>query len=43
LNRHLAAAIEAALGDADTANLLTEISRGVDRQLWLVESHAIPK
>ncbi|RBP18340.1 starvation-inducible DNA-binding protein [Roseiarcus fermentans] len=32
-----------ALGDADTADLLTEISRGVDHQLWLVESHAVPK
>ena len=33
----------AAIGDADTADLLTEISRGVDHQLWLVESHAVPK
>ena len=33
----------AALGDADTADLLTEISRGVDHQLWLVESHSAPK
>ena len=32
-----------ALGDADTADLFTEIPRGVDDQLWLVESHAIPK
>ena len=31
------------IGDADTADLLTEISRGVDHQLWLVESHAVPK
>lgn len=28
-----------AFGDADTADLFTEVSRGVDRQLWLVESH----
>jgi starvation-inducible DNA-binding protein len=33
----------AAIGDADTADLLTQISRGVDHQLWLVESHAVPK
>jgi starvation-inducible DNA-binding protein len=30
-------------GDADTANLFTEISRGVDQQLWFVESHIAPK
>lgn len=29
-------------GDVNTADLLTEISRGVDRQLWLVESHVAP-
>jgi len=28
-----------AYGDADTSDLFTEISRGIDRQLWLVESH----
>jgi starvation-inducible DNA-binding protein len=33
----------AASGDADTADLFTEISRGIDQQLWLVESHAAPK
>jgi starvation-inducible DNA-binding protein len=27
-------------GDADTADLFTEISRGVDQQLWLVSSNA---
>jgi starvation-inducible DNA-binding protein len=32
----------AAVADADTADLFTEISRGVDHQLWLVESHAAP-
>jgi starvation-inducible DNA-binding protein len=27
------------LGDADTADLFTEVSRGLDRSLWLRESH----
>ena len=31
------------LGDADTADLFTEISRGVDHQLWFVESHRPPQ
>lgn len=26
-------------GDADTADLFTEVSRGVDKQLWFVEAH----
>jgi starvation-inducible DNA-binding protein len=38
-----AALLVAENGDADTADLLTQISRGVDRQLWLVESHNHPK
>jgi starvation-inducible DNA-binding protein len=29
----------AAYGDADTADLFTEVSRGIDHQLWFVESH----
>jgi starvation-inducible DNA-binding protein len=29
----------AALGDADTADLFTEVSRGVDKLLWKVEAH----
>ncbi|MBX6421403.1 MAG: DNA starvation/stationary phase protection protein Dps [Nevskia sp.] len=35
------AAIEAAnrLGDASTADLFTEISRGLDKSLWLLEAH----
>lgn len=34
-------AIDAAdeLSDADTADLFTEISRGVDKNLWFVEAH----
>ncbi len=30
-------------GDAETADLFTEIARGVDQQLWLVESHVGPQ
>ena len=30
-------------GDLDTADLFTEISRGIDLQLWFVESHGVPK
>ena len=29
----------AKLGDADTADLFTEISRGIDKDLWFVEAH----
>jgi starvation-inducible DNA-binding protein len=29
-------------GDVDTADLFTEVSRGIDRQLWFVESHTAP-
>ena len=29
-----------ALGDADTADLFTEISRGIDKWLWFVEAHS---
>jgi len=29
----------AELPDADTADVLTEVSRGVDQQLWFVEAH----
>jgi len=33
----------AALGDADTADLFTEVSRGVDKLLWKVEAHGRAK
>lgn len=41
LARTSRAAIDEAarLGDADTADLFTEASRGLDKQLWLLEAH----
>jgi len=33
----------AAFGDADTADVFTEVSRGIDAQLWFVEAHLQPK
>jgi starvation-inducible DNA-binding protein len=30
-------------GDPETADLFTEVSRGIGHQLWLVESHAEPR
>jgi starvation-inducible DNA-binding protein len=29
------------LNDADTADIFTEISRGVDKWLWMVETHSV--
>lgn len=29
-------------GDADTADLFTGVSRGIDQQIWLIESHLSP-
>jgi len=36
-------AAAAKLDDADTADLFTEISRGVDKWLWMVEAHGQSK
>lgn len=42
---HIRSAIEQtdALGDADTADLYTEISRAIDKRLWFLEAHLIKK
>ena len=39
--QHLRVAIDKAaeLGDADTADLYTEISRAIDKRLWFLEAH----
>jgi starvation-inducible DNA-binding protein len=41
--KHIREAIEATdnLGDADTADLYTEISRTIDKRLWFLEAHLI--
>ncbi|MEL6929118.1 MAG: DNA starvation/stationary phase protection protein Dps [Cyanobacteria bacterium J06600_6] len=41
--KHLRAGIEATeeLGDADTADLYTEISRTIDKRLWFLEAHIV--
>jgi len=31
------------VGDAGTSHLFTEVSRGLDKLLWLVEAHAQSK
>lgn len=38
-----ASAAATGFGDGTTADLFTEVSRGIDKQLWLVESHALPR
>ncbi len=38
-----ASELAAKFGDIDTADLLTQVSRGIDLQLWFVESHMAPK
>ncbi|TBW40288.1 DNA starvation/stationary phase protection protein Dps [Siculibacillus lacustris] len=35
--------LSAGFGDVDTSDLFTEVSRGIDRQLWFVESQTAPK
>ncbi len=39
--KHVREAIDTAdkLGDKDTADLFTEVSRGIDKWLWFVEAH----
>ena len=37
-----AASTSTTQGDTTTADLYTEISRGIDLQLWFVESHRVP-
>ena len=37
-----AAGVSTTQGDTTTADLFTEISRGIDQQLWFVESHRAP-
>jgi starvation-inducible DNA-binding protein len=41
--KHVREAIDAtdALGDADTADLYTEISRTIDKRLWFLEAHLV--
>ncbi len=43
--KHLREAIDKSdeLGDADTADLYTEISRTIDKRLWFLEAHLISK
>lgn len=41
--KHLREAIDSTdgLGDADTADLYTEISRAIDKRLWFLEAHLV--
>jgi starvation-inducible DNA-binding protein len=41
--KHLREAISSTdeLGDADTADLYTEISRTIDKRLWFLEAHLV--
>lgn len=42
---HIRAAIDTtdSLGDADTADLYTEVSRTIDMRLWFLEAHLVKK
>ncbi|MGL5078036.1 MAG: DNA starvation/stationary phase protection protein Dps, partial [Waterburya sp.] len=41
--KHVREAIDSTndLGDADTADLYTEISRNIDKRLWFLEAHLV--
>ncbi len=43
--KHVRGAIDTTdeLGDADTADLYTEISRTIDKRLWFLEAHLVKK
>ncbi len=43
--KHVRESIDATddLGDADTADLYTEVSRTVDKRLWFLEAHLVKK
>ena len=43
--KHVREAIDKidSLGDADTADLYTEISRAIDKRLWFLEAHLVTK
>ena len=43
--KHVRSAIDKTdeLGDADTADLYTEISRAIDKRLWFLEAHLVKK
>ncbi len=39
----LASTKASGFGDSDTADLLAEVSRGIGKHLWFIESHVAPK
>lgn len=42
-SRREAAGLATEFGDVDTADMLTEISRGIDQHLWFIGSHSASK